>query len=66
MLSRHIDFLAVCFIAVIMIAFTEARTLAQPNLQVVRANNVVVTSTNNEPCPIAREVLSSIESFLNQ
>jgi len=66
MLRQHIDFFAVCFIALVMIAFSQARNLTLPNLQVVRANNVVVTTTNNEPCPIAREVLANIESFLNQ
>ena len=66
MLRQHIDVFAVCLIALGMIAFSQARTLTFPNVQVVRANNVVVTSTTNDPCPIAREVLANIESFLNQ
>lgn len=66
MLRQHIDVFAVCLIALVMIAFSQVRTLTGPSLQVVRANNVVVTTTNNDPCPIAREVLANIESFLNQ
>ena len=66
MLRQHIDAFAVCLIALAMIAFSQARNLTLPNLQVVRANNVVVISTTNDPCPIAREVLANIESFLNQ
>jgi len=66
MLRQHIDFFAVCFIALVMIAFSQARTLTVPSMQVVRANNVVVTSTSHESCPIVREVLANIESLLNQ
>ena len=65
-MRRHIDLIAVFFIALTMIAFTEARNLTPPDMQVIRANNVVVTSTNNASCPIAREILASIDSFLNQ
>jgi hypothetical protein len=49
-----------------MIGFSQARNLTLPDIPVVRANNVVVTSTNNESCPIAREVLASLADFLNQ
>ncbi|HYL78389.1 MAG TPA: hypothetical protein VEU96_29630 [Bryobacteraceae bacterium] len=66
MLRQHIDFFAVCFIALVMIAISQAGTVTVPSLQVVRANNVVVTTTTNDPCPIVREVLANIESFLNQ
>jgi hypothetical protein len=65
-MRRHIDFFAVFFIAVVMIGFSQARNLTLPDMPVVRANNVLVTSTNNESCPIAREILASIDSFLNQ
>ena len=64
-MRRHIDLIAVFFIAVVMIGFSQARNITLPDINVVRAQNVVVTN-NNDPCPIAREVLASLADFLNQ
>lgn len=65
MLRQHIDFFAVFFIAVVMIAFSEARYFTPPVVAVdpIRLQNVV---NNNDTCPISREVLSRIAYFLEQ
>jgi hypothetical protein len=65
MLRRHIDFFAVFFIAVVMIAFSEVRYFTPPVVVVdpIRLQNVV---NNSNSCPISREVLSRIAHILEQ
>jgi hypothetical protein len=58
MLRWNIDFLAVLFIAVVMLGFSKMSSLRIP----VQMQNAVSV----DPCPIRNEVLSRIAYILNQ
>jgi hypothetical protein len=62
MFRRHIDFLAVLFLAVVMAAFSKASSVLLPPADVVRMQNAV----NVDSCPISREVLMRLEDILNR
>jgi hypothetical protein len=62
MFRRHIDFLAVLFLAIVMAAFSKASTVQLADVDVVRLQNAV----NAEPsCPLTR-ALAHIEYILNK
>jgi len=62
MFRKHIDFLAVLFLAVVMAAFSHASSIVLPPIEVVRLQNAV----NAEPsCPLTR-ALAHIEYILNK
>ena len=62
MFRRHIDFLAVFVLAIVMAAFSKASSLRLADVDVVRLQNAV----NAEPtCPLTR-ALSHIEYILNK
>ena len=59
MLRRHIDFIAVLFIAVLMAAFSHLGALKLPDFRdSVRFQNALV---NADTCPIHEEVLSLLK-----
>jgi len=64
MLRWNIDFLAVLFIAVVMLGFSEVRSLRIPSdvLDSIQMQNAVSVDS----CPIRNEVLSRIAYILNQ
>ena len=58
MLRRHIDFVAVFFIAVALLAFSELSSLRLPGpADSIRLQNAIV---NLGPCPITREALARL------
>ena len=61
MFRRHIDFLAVFFLAIVMAAFSKASSLRLPDLDVVRMQNAV----NAESCPLSR-ALAHLDNILNR
>jgi hypothetical protein len=62
MFRRHIDFLAVLFLAIVMAAFSKASAVQLADVDVVRLQNAV----NAEPsCPLTR-ALAHIEYILNK
>jgi len=61
MLRRHIDFLAVLLLAIVMAAFSKASSLRLPELDVVRMQNAV----NAESCPLSR-ALARLDNILNR
>jgi hypothetical protein len=63
MFRRNIDFLAVLFIAVVMLGFSKASSLRLPEvMDSIQMQNAVSVDS----CPIRREVLSRIAYILNQ
>jgi hypothetical protein len=64
MLRWNIDFLAVFFIAVVMLGFSKMASLRFPAdaLDSIQMQNAVSVDS----CPIQREVLSRIAYILNQ
>jgi hypothetical protein len=63
MLRWNIDFLAVFFIAVVMLGFSKMASLRDPELMdSIQMQNAVSVDS----CPIQREVLSRIAYILNQ
>ncbi|HEY6390250.1 MAG TPA: hypothetical protein VIX89_03160 [Bryobacteraceae bacterium] len=61
MFRRHIDFLAVFFLAIVMAAFSKASSLRLPDREVVRLQNAV----NAESCPLSR-ALARLDNILNR
>ena len=61
MFRRHIDFLAVLFLAIVMAAFSKAASVQRPDLDVIRLHNAV----NVESCPLSR-ALAHLENILNR
>lgn len=61
MLRRHIDFLAVLFLAIVMAAFSKASSVRLPDLDVIRTQNAV----NAESCPLSR-ALARLDNILNR
>ncbi len=62
-MRRHIDFIAVFFIAAVMAAFSQAPSLRFPSaVNRVRLHN----ASNTAPCPLSREVFASLADFLEQ
>ena len=64
MLRRHIDFIAVFFIAVVMIAVSKAANVPVTPVEVYSIH--FENAANNQQCEISREILTSLASFLNQ
>jgi hypothetical protein len=64
MLRWNIDFLAVLFIAVVMLGFSKMASLRIPSdvLDSIQMQNAVSVDS----CPIRNEVLSRIAYILNQ
>lgn len=63
MLSRNFDFIAVFFIAVIMLGFSQAAAIKVPDVaDTIRFQSAI--NANTQSCPI--QVLSRIANFLNQ
>ncbi len=63
MLRWNIDFLAVLFIAVVMLGFSKASSLRLPEaMDSIQMQNAVSVDS----CPIRNEVLSRIAYILNQ
>jgi hypothetical protein len=63
MFRRNIDFLAVFFIAVVMLGFSKAASVRLPEvMDSIQMQNAVSVDS----CPIQREVLSRIAYILNQ
>ena len=62
-MRRHIDFIAVFFIAVVMAGFSQAASWKLPDA----ADSVrLQKAANVQSCPISREVLASLADILNQ
>lgn len=63
MFRRHIDFIAVLFIAAVMIGFSKAPSLRIPDaVDTIRLQNAI----SSDPCPISREILSRLAYILNR
>jgi hypothetical protein len=60
MLYRNIDFFAVSFIALGLLAFSKLPPVAFPGVPVVRFQQALTT----EKCPISAEVLSQLATVL--
>jgi hypothetical protein len=62
MLKQNIDFFAVFFIALIMLAFGEVRTWHfRDGVDVIRLDNAIVLDN----CPMTRQVLAGLSSILH-
>ncbi len=61
MLRRHIDVLAIFFLAVVMAAFAKASSVRLPDVDAIRLQNAV----NAESCPLTR-ALTRIDNILNR
>jgi len=61
MFRRHIDFLAVFFLAVVMAAFSKASSVPPPDLDVIRLQNAV----NSQSCPLS-QALARLDNILNR
>jgi len=61
MFRRHIDFLAVFFLAVVMAAFSKASSVQPPDLDVIRLQNAV----NSQSCPLS-QALARLDNILNR
>jgi hypothetical protein len=61
MFRKHIDLLAVFFLAIVMAAFSKASSLRPPDVEVVRLQNAV----NSQSCPLSR-ALAHIDNILNR
>ena len=60
MFGRNIDFFAVCFIALAMLGFAEARSWHfQEALDSIRVENAIQV----DGCPTSRQVLSTLTSI---
>ena len=63
MFRQHVDFIAVFFIAVALIAFSELSSLRVPDLgDSIQLQKALV---NTQACPTAREVLAQVLNNLN-
>jgi len=61
MFRRHIDFLAVFFLAIVMAAFSKASSLRVADLDAIRMQNAV----NVQSCPLSR-ALARLDNILNR
>ena len=61
MLRRHIDVLAIFFLAVMMAAFSKASSVRVPDVNALRVQNAV----NAESCPLSR-ALARLDNILNR
>ena len=61
MLRRHIDVLAIFFLAVVMAAFSKASSVRLPDVDAVRVQNAV----NADSCPLTR-ALARLDYILNR
>ena len=61
MFRKHIDFLAIFFLAVVMAAFSKASSVRWPDVEAIRVQNAV----NAESCPFSR-ALARLENILNR
>ena len=61
MLRRHIDVLAIFFLAVMMAAFSKASSVRLTDVDAVRVQNAV----NAESCPLTR-ALARLDYILNR
>jgi hypothetical protein len=61
MFRRHIDFLAVFFLAIVMAAFSNASSLRPPDVDAIRMQNAV----NVESCPLSR-AFARLDNILNR
>jgi hypothetical protein len=61
MFRKHIDFLAVFFVAVVMAAFSKASSVRPPDVEVIRLQNAV----NSQSCPLS-QALAHLENILNR
>jgi hypothetical protein len=77
MLRRHIDFIAVFFIGIVMFAISRAPSVTLPvQVNTVRFENASIRLQNasvrfenaskSEPCAIKRAFLAGLADFLNQ
>jgi hypothetical protein len=61
MFRRHIDFVAVFFIAIALLAFSSLASLRLPDVRdSIRLQNAIV---NIDSCPTTREVLTRLGLF---
>ena len=61
MFRKHIDLLAVFFLAVVMAAFSKASSVRPPDVEVIRLQNAV----NSQACPLSR-ALARLDNILNR
>jgi len=61
MFRKHIDLLAVFFLAVMMAAFSKASSVRPPDVEVIRLQNAV----NSQSCPLSR-ALARLDNILNR
>jgi hypothetical protein len=61
MFRKHIDFLAIFFLAVVMAAFSKASSVRLPDLDAIRMQNAV----NSQSCPLS-QAFAHIENILNR
>ncbi len=61
MLRRHIDVLAIFFLAVMMAAFSKASSVRVPDVNALRVQNAV----NAKSCPLSR-ALARLDNILNR
>ena len=61
MFRKHIDLLAVFFLAVVMAAFSKASSVRPPDVEVIRLQNAV----NSPSCPLSR-ALARLDNILNR
>jgi hypothetical protein len=61
MLRKHIDVVAIFFLAVVMAAFSKASSVRLPDVDAIRLQNAV----NGESCPLTR-ALAHLDSILNR
>jgi hypothetical protein len=63
MFRQHVDFVAVFFIAVALLAFSQLSSLRVPDLEnSIQLQKAIV---NTQACPTAREVLAHFFNNLN-
>jgi hypothetical protein len=63
MLRRNVDFFAMCFIALGLLAFSKLSAVRLPTLtQPIRFQNAMAT----DQCPVSTEVLSRLASLLEK
>jgi hypothetical protein len=61
MFRKHIDVLAVLFLAIVMAAFSKASSVRLPDVDAIRLQNAV----NADSCPLTR-ALARIDNILNR
>jgi hypothetical protein len=61
MFRRHIDFLAIFFLAIVMAAFSKASSVPLPDVNAIRLQNAV----NAESCPLS-QALARLDNILNR